>query len=217
MATPKPDWSGTDLLEPLIRRFKAPVAIDTDVNAAAMAELRLGAGRDVRSIAYVTVGTGIGGGFAPAVWKGAQMLHPELGHLRVQRDPRDLDFSGICPFHGDCLEGLACGPAIRVRWGQEINSLTPDHPAWSIIGNYLGQLATSIALALSPERIVFGGGVMTGGCLLPLIRATTGELLKGYIGTLNAEGALDRYIASPGLGDRAGLAGAMLLAEEASI
>lgn len=215
MATPKPHWSGTDLVGPLTRRFQAPVAIDTDVNAAAMAELQLGAGRDVRSVAYVTVGTGIGGGYAPALWKGAQVLHPELGHLRVQRDLRDLDFSGICPFHGDCLEGLACGPAIRARWGEEINSLAPDHPAWSIIGNYLGQLATTIVLALSPERIIFGGGVMTGGSLLALIRATTADLLKGYIGTLNEQGALESYIASPGLGDRAGLAGAMLLAQEA--
>ena len=215
MATPKPGWSGVDLVEPLARRFKAPVAIDTDVAAAAMAELKLGSGLDVRSLAYVTVGTGIGGGFAPDEWSGARLLHPGVGHLRVRRDPRDPDFTGVCPFHGDCLEGLASGPAIRARWGKELNALVPSHPAWAIIGNYLGQLAASIALVASPERIVMGGGVMSGGILLPRVREAARDFLNGYIGPLNDAAALHRYICGPALGDQAGLAGAFLTATQA--
>ncbi len=214
LATPKPGWSGTDLVGALRGRFTAPVAIDTDVSGAALAELKLGAGRDVGSLAYVTVGTGIGGGFAPRAREVPQLLHPEMGHLRVQRDPRDADFRGICPFHGDCLEGLASGPAIRARWGTELNGLELSHPAWSIIGGYLGQLAASIALMASPERVIFGGGVMSNEHLLPHIRRTAGSVLNGYIDALNDAGALERYICMPGLGSRAGLTGAFLLAAQ---
>jgi fructokinase len=216
MATPKPGWTGTDLLGALRDRFRVPAAIDTDTGAAALAELRLGAGRDVGSVAYVTVGTGIGGGYAPEARDSPRLLHPEVGHLRVQRDPRDMDFKGICPFHGDCLEGLASGPAIVARWGAQMGALESTHPARSIIGNYLGQLAASIALMVSPERVILGGGVMSGGHLLPHIRNTARELLNGYIGPLNDTGALERYISAPGLGDRAGISGAMLLAAQAA-
>jgi fructokinase len=216
MATPKPGWSGTDLIGALRGQFSVPVAIAHDVAAAALAELTLGAGRDVKSVAYVTVGTGIGGGFAPTNCNGAQLLHPELGHLRVQRDPRDTDFKGVCPFHADCLEGLASGPAVVARWGAEMSRLEPAHPARAIIGNYLGQLAASIALMVSPERVILGGGVMSSGHLLPHIHNTARELLNGYIGPLNENGALERYICGAGLGNRAGLSGAMLLAAQAA-
>jgi fructokinase len=217
LATPKAGWSDTDLVGALRSRFTAPVAIDTDVAAAALAELRCGAGRDVGSVAYVTVGTGIGGGFAPAPAGLARLLHPEMGHLRVRRDRRDKDFQGICPFHGDCLEGLASGPAIRARWGTPLNGLTPAHPAWSIIGGYLGELAVSIVLVASPERLIFGGGVMSNPHLLPHVHRAARELLNGYIGPLNDAGALERYICTAGLGDDAGLAGAFLLATQANI
>ncbi len=216
MATPKPGWSGTDVLGTVRAQFGVPVVIDTDVGAAALAELTLGAGRDVGSVAYVTVGTGIGGGYAPAACHGAQLLHPEVGHLRVQRDPRDTGFEGVCPFHGDCLEGLASGPAIVARWGAPMSQLDASHPARSIIGNYLGQLAAAIALMVSPERIVLGGGVMSGGQLLPQIRNTARALLNGYIGPLREADALERYVCTPGLGDRAGISGAILLAAQAN-
>jgi len=216
MNTPKAGWSGTDVLGAVRGRFGVPVVIDTDVGAAALAELRLGAGRDVGSVAYVTVGTGIGGGYAPAACNGAQLLHPEVGHLRVQRDPRDTGFAGICPFHGDCLEGLASGPAIVARWGTQMSQLDPSHSGRSIIGNYLGQLAASIALMVSPERVILGGGVMRGGELLPKIRNTAREFLNGYIGPLQETDALERYICAPGLGDRAGISGALLLAAQAA-
>ncbi len=214
LPTPKPGWSGADLLSALRSRFEIPMALDTDVTAAALGELTLGAGRDVDSLAYITVGTGIGGGFAPAV-PGTRLLHPEMGHLRVMRDERDTEFVGICPFHGDCLEGLASGPAICARWGKRLDELCATHPAYPIVGNYLGQLATAVALVGSPQRIIFGGGVLTSAALLPHIRQTVRRLLNGYLEPLNDDGALERYIGNPGLGNRAGLAGAFLLAAQA--
>ncbi len=214
--TPKPGWSGTDLLTPLTSRLGVPVALDVDVAAAALAEWRLGAGRNVASVAYVTVGTGIGVGFAPAgESKAGRLFHPEGGHLPVRRLPGDV-FGGICPFHGDCLEGLASGPAIRARWGRELHALPADHPAYGTIGGYLGQLAASIALLVSVERIVFGGGVMSGGALLPHIRAAARSCLNRYIEPLSDDAALEHYICGPALGEHAGLAGAILLAAEAA-
>jgi fructokinase len=215
LATPKPGWSRVDLLRPFTARFDAPVAIDTDVSAAALAEWRLGAGRGLGSIAYVTVGTGIGGGVAPHDLSTPRLMHAEMGHISVRRDPRERDFPGVCPFHGDCLEGLASGPAIQVRWGCQLDALPPDHEAWSMVGGYLGQLAATVALMVSVERVVFGGGVMANGWLLPHIRAAAANVLKGYLEPLSLPGALDTYIRAPELGARAGIAGAFLLAERA--
>lgn len=214
LATPKPGWSGVDLLAPLRARFSAPIAIDTDVAAAALAEWRLGAGRDFGSVAYVTVGTGIGADIAPRDRRVSRLMHPEMGHIAVRRDPRD-SFVGVCPFHGDCLEGLASGPAIYKRWGCQLAELAPDHVAWQIIGGYLGQLAATIALVVSVECIVFGGGVMANGLLLPHIRTAAAASLHGYLQPLAQAGALDRYITAPLLGTGAGIAGAFLLAEMA--
>jgi fructokinase len=216
LATPKPGWSRVDLLAPLRSKFDAAIAIDTDVSAAALAEWRLGAGRGLGSIAYVTVGTGIGGGIAPSDLAGRRLLHPEMGHIFVRREARDKDFPGVCPFHGDCLEGLASGPAIQARWRCQLDALPPHHEAWSIIGGYLGQLAASIALMISVERVIFGGGVMANGLLLPHIRAAAASALQGYLEPLSQPDALDDYICAPQLGTRAGIAGAFLLAEGAA-
>lgn len=213
--TPKPGWSRVDLLTPLRTKFNTPLLLDTDVSAAALAEWRLGAGRGLGSIAYVTVGTGIGGGVAPNDLAGRRLLHPEMGHTFVRHDARDKDFPGVCPFHGDCLEGLASGPAIQARWRSQLDALPTHHEAWSIVGGYLGQLAASIALMISVERVIFGGGVMANGLLLPHIRAATAATLKGYIEPLSQPGALDDYIRTPDLGTRAGIVGAFLLAEHA--
>jgi fructokinase len=212
LATPKPRWSRVDLLGPLRARFAVPIAIDTDVNGAALAEWRLGAGQGLGSIAYVTVGTGIGAGVAPHATSVRRLMHAEMGHILVRRDPRD-SFSGSCPFHGDCLEGLASGPAIRLRWGCELKDLPPHHEAWSIVGGYLGQLAATIALMLSVERIVVGGGVMANGALLPHIRQAAHASLKNYLEPLQDRGTFDGYIVPPALHTRAGIIGAMLLAE----
>jgi len=209
MATPKRGWEGTDLVSPFIQRYSKPVSIETDVNAAALAEARLGAGRGCISVAYVTVGTGIGGG---AVVSGSPLKgvpHPEMGHLRVLRDPRD-SFEGICPFHRDCLEGLASGPAIAKRWGNSLDGLNPDHPAFSIVGNYLGQLVATIVLILSSDRIILGGGVMTEAALLSHIRHHARVLLSGY-----PTDSIESRISLPGLADNSGLIGAVLLASSA--
>lgn len=212
LATPKPSWSGVDLLAPLRSRFAAPIAIDTDVAAAALAEWRMGAGRGFGSVAYVTVGTGIGADVAPRDRSAGRLMHAEMGHIGVRRDPRD-EFPGVCPFHGDCLEGLASGPSIYKRWGRELGELPPEHVAWPIIGGYLGQLAATMALVLSVERIIFGGGVMANGALLPHVRAAAAASLNGYLQPLARAGALDDYITAPLLGSRAGISGALLLAE----
>lgn len=216
LATPKAGWAGTDLIGPFATRFGCPVAIDTDVNAAALAEAKYGAGRGCGTVVYVTVGTGIGGGLAidGRTHKGA--LHPEMGHIRVLRDARDGAFTGTCPFHGDCLEGLASGPAIIARYGAPLDGLPPDHEGHVIVADYLGQLAASLVLLLSPERIVFGGGVMEGTPLLDPIRAATARLLGGYAGLGTDAATLQQLIVAPGLGDRSGILGAAELAQTAA-
>lgn len=211
LATPKPGWSDVSMVAPLAR-FGCPTRIDTDVNAAALAEATLGAGAGLGSLAYVTVGTGIGGGVVVAGRTIKGLLHPEMGHIRVERDPRDRDFPGICPFHGDCLEGLANGPAVMARWHSHAESLPEQHPGREVLGGYLGQLAATIALMISSERIVFGGGVVSGGRLLPYIQRAASRWLGGYLPVEARAGGFDRYITAPGLGDSAGIAGAFLLA-----
>ena len=211
LSTPKPGWAGTSLVAPL-ERFGCPVALDTDVNAAALAEARLGAGRDANSLTYVTVGTGIGGGVIEQGRSIRGLLHPEMGHIRVRRDPRDGQFRGVCPFHGDCLEGLASGPAIVARWGAPMSALPIGHAGPDIIGGYLGQLAATIALMYASERIVFGGGVMSGADLLPRIRAVAAEQLGGYLPIEARAGGFERLIVAPALAGQAGITGALLLA-----
>jgi fructokinase len=215
LKTPKAGWSGTDLRAPLLQRFGASIGIDTDVNAAALAEARFGAGVGTQSLAYVTVGTGIGGGAILAGRTVKGLLHPEMGHLYVRRDPRDQNFAGVCPFHGDCLEGLASGPAIRARWKEDVDQWTPGHPGLEIIGGYLGQFAASVTLVLSCERIIFGGGVMESGRLLPYVRKAYARTLNGYLPSEISDQHLDHYIVTPGLGTGSGIAGAFTLAGEA--
>lgn len=214
MATPKPGWAGINVLEPLRAAFHAPVQLDTDVGAAALAEWRLGAGRGVESLAYVTVGTGIGGAVVPQE-SAPRLMHAEMGHIAVRRDPRDTSFPGVCPFHRDCLEGLASGPAIRARWGRTLAELPADHEGREIVAGYLGQLAAAIALLLSAQRVVMGGGVMTNGELLPLVRAATLGYLNGYLEPLNDPARAEGYVQTPVLGNDAGVVGALLLAERA--
>jgi len=212
--TPKPGWSGVDLLAPFRAAFDAPIALDTDVAAAALAEWRLGAGRSSGSLAYVTVGTGIGGAIAPHDASRSRFMHAEMGHLPVRRDPRDPTFAGVCPFHGDCLEGLASGPAIQARWGCTLDALAADDVGASVIAGYLGQLAVSIALVTPVERIIFGGGVISSGALLPLVRGAAFGYLNGYVEPLNDTERAASYISAPALGDDAGIVGALLLATE---
>lgn len=209
--TPKALWSQTDLVTPFAQRFQCPVSIDTDVNAAALAEAQLGAGRGCDTLVYVTVGTGIGGGIYTNGQTHKGSLHPELGHIRVRRHALDQDFKGNCPFHGDCLEGLASGPAIQARYGAALDALPLEHPGFAVIGDYLGQLAATLILLLAPQRILFGGGVMQQQALFPLLRDTTAGLLNGYAG-LGERAWLDSAVLPPALGQSAGINGALLLA-----
>jgi fructokinase len=215
LGTPKAGWSGTNLVAPLVTRYGCPVAIDTDVNAAALAETLHGAARGCSTAVYVTVGTGIGGGavIGGQTLKGSR--HPEMGHIRVVRHARDTAFEGVCPFHRDCLEGLASGPAIIARYGAPLERLPPDHEAAAVVGHYLGQLAANVLLMLSPERVIFGGGVMSNEPLLRETRAAAARLLNGYAGFGTDAAPFERLIVAPGLGERSGLVGAFALADSA--
>jgi fructokinase len=212
--TPKAGWSNTDVAVMLAREFSCPVGFDTDVNAAALAEHRWGAGSDTQNLVYVTVGTGIGGG---VLIEGAPvhgLMHPEIGHIHPRRHELDSSFAGVCPFHGDCLEGLASGPAIFARTGSELQHLDAAHAQWEIEADYLGQLCAQLVLTLSPQRIILGGGVMAES-LFPLVRRRTLHWLGGYIDRREILSSIERYIVPPALGARAGVLGALCLAVDA--
>lgn len=209
LATPKPGWSDCDLAGSIVRAFDVPVGFDTDVNAAALAEARLGAARDARVSVYVTIGTGIGGGVIADGQIVGGAGHPELGHMRPRRASGDSDFPGHCPFHGDCLEGLASGPAIIARWGQSLSHLASDHAAHGIIAGYLAEMCNSLRATLAPDAIVLGGGVMGTPGLFERIVAEAGTRDGGYF-ALSAEQVIRR----PALSPVSGLAGAFLLAAD---
>lgn len=210
LATPKPGWSGASIANPLIERFARPVALDTDVNVAALGEHRHGAGRGKRVLAYLTVGTGIGLGLVVDGRALHGLLHPEFGHVRVVRMPGD-DRPGACPFHGDCLEGLASGAALARRWGTSLGE-PGEHPALTQVADYLGQACATLVLTVSAERILIGGGVLRTPGLLQRIRPRMEHWLGGYI----AEPALGRpdFITAPGLGADAALVGAIALGHD---
>jgi fructokinase len=215
--TPKAGWSGTDIVGTLARQFSCPIGFDTDVNAAALAEHRWGAARDLDSMVYVTIGTGIGGG---VISRGAPLhglMHPEIGHIHPRRHPLDQDFAGICPFHGDCLEGLASGPAIVARSGSELGDIDPTHPQWEIEADYLGQLCAQLVVTVSPQRIVLGGGVMTQTRLLAPIRRRLLHWLGGYVDRSEILDAVEDYVVLPALQAQSGVLGALLLAMDASM
>jgi fructokinase len=214
--TPKPGWSHTEIAGVLAREFNCSVGFDTDVNAAALAEHRWGASQDVQTLVYLTIGTGIGGG---AIVNGVPihgLMHPEMGHIYPRRHPLDSGFEGVCPFHRDCLEGLASGPAIHARTGLSPQQLDAAHPLWDIEADYLGQLCAHLVMMLSPQRIVMGGGVMSQARLLTPIRHRLRHWLGGYIDRYEILADTDRYVVSPSLGARAGILGALALAMDAA-
>lgn len=211
-ATPKPGWAHTDVVSPLRSALRVPVGLDTDVNAAALGEWRRGAGRGLETLAYMTVGTGIGVG---AVANGRLLhglLHPEFGHIRVPHDRIRDPFAGSCPFHGDCLEGLASGEAMRRRWGRRAEELD-DPGAWELEAEYLAHAVMNLTYTLSPERIVVGGGVAKHPGLMARIRARALDLAAGYpaIPELTDPAAMDGYVVGPSLGDHSGITGAVEL------
>ena len=183
--TPKTEWQGVDMITPFAR-FGVPLGLDTDVNGAALAEGRWGAGRGCDRICYLTVGTGIGGGAVLDDKILSGRSHPEMGHVFVRRYPGD-DFAGVCPVHGDCLEGLASGTAIRARWGAPLSELDPTHPGHAIIAEYLAQACVNIVATLAPDRIVLGGGVMSTVGLVATIRKRFERLSSGYFAGFDAK------------------------------
>jgi len=214
-STPKPGWQNYDFAGAVHNALGVPVGFDTDVDAAALGEARWGAAQSVSDFLYLTVGTGIGGG---AIVNGQilhGLIHPEMGHIRIPHDRQRDPYSGCCPFHNDCLEGLASGPSIEKRWGKPAQELPVDHPAWALEAHYLALGLANWVCALSPKRMVLGGGVMQRQWLFPLIRTELVEILNGYIQSKDLTQELDQYIVPPKLGNRAGIAGALVLAEQA--
>lgn len=210
--TPKAGWQNVDLAGPIRKAFKVPVAFETDTNAAALGEQRWGAAKGLETFVYLTVGTGIGGG---GLVEGRLMhgvLHPEMGHMLIAHDWKADPFPGVCPFHGDCWEGLASGPAIEARWGTKAEFLLNDHHTWRLEAHYMALGVANLICILSPQRIIMGGGVMKQVGLFPLIRRKTLELLNGYIQANKIIEDIDNYIIPPRLGDNAGVLGALALA-----
>ena len=216
-STPKPGWARTDVVGPVRQALGVPVRFDTDVNAAALAEGRWGAAQGLDGFIYLTVGTGIGGGGLVNGKRMHGLIHPEMGHVRIPHDHVADPFVGSCPFHGDCLEGLASGPAMQARWGRPAESLPDDHPAWALEARYLALALNNFVCTLSPRRIILGGGVMERLTLFPLIHRELQALLNGYVQAPQVSSHLDRYVVPPAFGARAGIMGALALAQEQGV
>ena len=212
-STPKPGWQNTDIAGFLGRRLGVPVGFDTDVNAATLAEARIGAGFSLDPVLYLTIGTGIGGGVRVNGKLLHGLMHPEMGHIRIQRRKGD-NFPGCCPYHKDCLEGLASGPAVKERWGLHGERLGPDHTAWDLEAWYLAQGIVSITMVLSPQVVILGGGVMAVPGILAKIRAYANELCAGYLAKPTGLQGWTELIRSPALANP-GLTGSCLLGLEA--
>jgi fructokinase len=197
----------------LSERLGVAVHFDTDVTTAALAEHRWGAAAGADSVCYLTVGTGIGAGLLVAGHPVHGLVHPEVGHLRIPHDRGRDPFDGACPAHGDCWEGLAAGGAIAQRWGAKPPELPDDHPAWALEAEYVALGILAIVLVASPQRIVVGGGVMARPGLLDAVRERLVDLNAGYLETPMMGEAIDRYVVAPALGERAGVLGAIVLAQ----
>lgn len=208
-STPKTAWRNYDLKDAVENALGVEAHFDTDVNAAVLAEARWGAARGVDNCLYLTIGTGVGGGAITGGRIVHGLTHPEMGHIRIPHDRERDPFPGVCPYHGDCLEGLASGPAIQARWGAPGESLPSDHPAWPLEALYLALGIAAYICTLSPERILVGGGVMRQTGLFALIRTEVDRTLSGYIARLPE-------ITPPGLGERSGILGALALAQRSA-
>lgn len=213
-STPKRGWRHYPFVAAMKKALQVPVGFTTDVNGAALGEMHLGAAKGLDSCLYITVGTGIGAGLIVENRLFHGLSHPEMGHILVRRPPEDK-FKGVCPYHRDCLEGLASGPAIEARWGRKASELPVDHEAWRIEAEYLAQALMQYILIASPKRIVMGGGVMKQLQLFPMIRRRIQELNGGYIDFPELKEKINAFVVPPELGDNAGITGALILARQA--
>lgn len=212
--TPKPGWANTGFAPAVGRALGVPVGFDTDVNGAALGEARWGAGQGLDNFIYLTIGTGLGGGGLVNGQLMHGLVHPEMGHILLPPHPDDPHPEGFCPYHGHCLEGMACGPAMEKRWGRRAETLPASHPAWELEAHYLAVGLVNFVCTLSPQRIIMGGGVMSQPHLFPMVRQKVQALLNGYVQSPAILDDIDRYIVPPGLGSRAGVLGAIALAAQ---
>lgn len=208
--TPKLAWRQYDLLAAMKGALQIPIGIDTDVNAACLGEMTFGAAKGLLGVVYLTIGTGIGAGISVDGKLLHGMLHPEAGHIMLKKHPMDT-FAGICPYHKDCFEGLASGPAIQARYGRRATDLKDDDQVWDMEAYYIGQALTNYIMTLSPQRIILGGGVMKQEQLFPLIRQQVQRAIAGYINTDPLQN-LNEYIVPASLSDNQGILGAIKLA-----
>ena len=209
--TPKPGWVGAPILPPLKERFDVPMAFEVDVNGAAIGEHRWGAAQGLTDFVYYTIGTGIGGGVMVNGKMLHGLMHTEMGHQMMPALPGE-EYAGNCPYHGHCLEGVATGPAMKDYWGMPAEDLAPDHPAWEREAEYLAIAMANTVCMLSPQRIILGGGVVNQLHLFPMIREKTLKYLKGYIQRPEILDDIEAYIVPPGLGNYAGMLGALAMA-----
>ncbi|WP_422057185.1 ROK family protein [Sphingomonas sp.] len=215
LATPKPGWTGAPVSALLSEGLACPMAIDTDVNGAALAEYRWGAAQGCDSLCYLTIGTGLGGGLLIGGKPVHGAMHPEIGHLRLRRVPGDA-FAGNCPFHGDCIEGLVSGPALAARFGMDPAKAPDDHPIWHHVAADIAELCCAILLTTSARRILFGGSVaLSRAFILPWVREIVVAQLESYLPFVTSE-AVGEIIQPAGLGTDAGPLGAIALAQAAS-
>jgi len=213
--TPKPGWSNADVVGAISKVVDVPVGFDTDVNGALLGEYRWGAAQGLENSIYLTIGTGIGGGAMAGKKLIHGLVHPEMGHIRMVRNFERDPFKGFCPFHGDCFEGIAAGPAIEQRWGQRAETLPTDHPAWDLEADYIAQALHAFICVLSPQRIVLGGGIMNQSQLFPLIRTKVQTSLNNYVHHPAILEHINTFIVPPKLGNQAGVLGAIALAQAA--
>lgn len=211
-STPKPGWRDFNLRGTLADGLETDIEMDTDVNGAGLAEYKWGAARGKSPVVYLTVGTGIGGGVIIDGKPLHGLVHPEVGHMRISREDPPSGFEGVCPYHGDCLEGLASGVALSTRWGIPGYQLPSDHEGWKLESAYLAAGVANLVLTLSPEIIILGGGVMKNDFLFPMIRAKVKQILNGYVQKREITEPSDNYIVAPGLKTFSGLLGAIALA-----
>jgi fructokinase len=211
--TPKPGWAHTDVGQEIRRRLGVPVGFDTDVNAAALGEHRYGAAKGLETFCYITVGTGIGGGGMVDGQLLHGLMHPEFGHMRIPHDREADPFDGVCPYHGDCWEGLASGRSIAARWGRPPEELEDGDGAWELEARYLALGLVSVICVLSPERIIVGGGVGRRPGVLERVHREVLGLMNGYLDAAAVKGDIASYIQVPARGSRAGVLGALALAQ----